>query len=175
LSATKREQAGAVAGHPPVPADGMLHPVPLLGMFLVAVNDHWLKAAFAAWWTGKLSDVAGMLFFPSLLQALVEVVLARAGRAWGPSRRVLVLACFASAVGLAAINLSPAAASAWSHALGALQWPLLAAWAVATGADAPALGVVRAVSDWTDVLAVPAVLASAWAGWRRCAASAIDG
>ncbi len=43
--------------------------VPLLGAAVLTLNDHFLKAAHPSWLTGKLSDVAGMMFFPFLLSA----------------------------------------------------------------------------------------------------------
>jgi hypothetical protein len=43
--------------------------VPLLGAVVLILNDQFLKAAQPSWLTGKLSDVAGMMFFPFLLSA----------------------------------------------------------------------------------------------------------
>jgi hypothetical protein len=34
-------------------------------------NDRYLKFAYPSWWTGKLSDVAGLFFFPLFLCAIV--------------------------------------------------------------------------------------------------------
>ena len=44
------------------------HPWSLLGMFLLGLNDHYLKWEHPSYLTGKLSDVAAMLFFPLLLE-----------------------------------------------------------------------------------------------------------
>lgn len=48
----------------------LLHPVFLTGLFLLLLNDHYLKAAFGNWWTGKLSDFAGVLLLPLLWKAV---------------------------------------------------------------------------------------------------------
>jgi hypothetical protein len=35
-----------------------IHPIPLLAVATMALNDHWLKQRFPSWVTGKLSDFA---------------------------------------------------------------------------------------------------------------------
>lgn len=42
----------------------------ILGLVVLLLNDHYLKAAFGNWYTGKLSDFAGILIFPLFLQFL---------------------------------------------------------------------------------------------------------
>lgn len=42
----------------------------IVGLTVLLLNDHWLKAAFGNWYTGKLSDFAGILIFPLFLQFL---------------------------------------------------------------------------------------------------------
>ena len=79
-----------------VPGDGLLHPIPLVALAVLVLNDHWWKHAAPGAVTGKLSDVAGMAFFPLLLQGLWEIARAWARRAWGPSRRALCVAMIAT-------------------------------------------------------------------------------
>lgn len=79
---------------PPRTGDGLLHPVALAAMAVLGANDHWGKSAFPGLITGKLSDVAGLLFFPLLLEAMAEWGHRAVGRPWGPSRlrgRLLVV------------------------------------------------------------------------------------
>ncbi len=47
-------------------------PLPLGAVIVLLVNDHWLKGTglLPSWLTGKLSDVAGLFFFPILLATL---------------------------------------------------------------------------------------------------------
>jgi hypothetical protein len=48
-----------------------LSPKPLLAMFLMILNDHWLKYLYPNWLTGILSDVMGLYFAPLFLLALM--------------------------------------------------------------------------------------------------------
>ncbi len=47
-----------------------VHPVPALAVITLFLNDVYLKSAFSGWWTGKLSDFAGVFFFPLFLVAV---------------------------------------------------------------------------------------------------------
>ena len=46
----------------------ILHPLCLLSVFLLGLNDHYLKWEHPSYLTGKLSDFAGLVFFPLLLE-----------------------------------------------------------------------------------------------------------
>lgn len=52
----------------------LLHPVTLCSIFLLVLNDHMLKELFPGFITGKLSDVAGMIFFPIVLAAFIQML-----------------------------------------------------------------------------------------------------
>lgn len=145
----------------------MLHPLPLGALVVLLLNDHWWKRAHPSFVTGKLSDVAGLIFFPLLLQAIVEIGQDRAGVRRGPSRRVLLVAIVATAVvfGLA---------KTWSpmNALvrtgdAALRWPLRAIWSVAHHRGVSPLGRSALVRDPSDLAALPAVLAGLGVRRRR--------
>jgi len=153
----------------PVAADGLLHPVALASIGLLILNDHVLKAAFGNALTGKLSDVAGMIFFPLLLQAALEVLRSFLGRPWAPSRVVLVASCAATAIVFSLVNTVPEVAALWSLALGGLQWPFLSVVALIQSHPIPAVRPVVTTVDPTDLVTVPFVLIAAWVGWHRCA------
>lgn len=72
-------------GDAPRWAQHLCHPLPLLAVLLLAVNDHLLKGAglLPAAVTGKLSDLAGLFFFPLLLTALLAAGLRPLGRSPG--------------------------------------------------------------------------------------------
>src|SRR5690554_2970964 len=55
----------------------LTHPVSLAALVVMALNDHILKAQFGSWWTGKMSDVAGLVFFPALLALAIAAVAPR--------------------------------------------------------------------------------------------------
>jgi hypothetical protein len=55
-----------------LPVSAYTHPVSIGALTLLALNDHCLKGSglLPPWVTGKLSDGAGMIFFPLLLVGL---------------------------------------------------------------------------------------------------------
>ncbi len=62
----------------------LVHPLSLTAIAVLVLNDHALKATHPSWWTGKLSDFAGLFFFPFLITLLVGVALpTRASRRTG--------------------------------------------------------------------------------------------
>jgi hypothetical protein len=133
-------------GRAALPAGEFLHPLPLLAVLVLALNDHFLKGArlLPAALTGKLSDVAGLLFFPLLLTAGLDTVAFGVARLGIPldfslRRWKLAAAVAATAAAFVAVKLSP----------------------IAAGAAARALSLVfssRIVADPTDLLALPALL-----------------
>lgn len=158
-----RARAAPVGRPTPVPGDGLLHPLVVTAVALLALNDHWGKAAVPGWVTGKLSDVAGLAFFPLLLQAGWEV--ARRAR---PSTRALAGAVAATALVFTLVKVWPPAAALYRCGLGLLQWPVHALVAWAGERPLPGHRHVALAMDATDLLALPA-LALAWRwGLRRC-------
>ncbi len=51
--------------------DLILNPFFLVGLFLLIINDLYLKSEFGNFLTGKISDFAGLLIFPMFIAALV--------------------------------------------------------------------------------------------------------
>jgi hypothetical protein len=125
-------------------------PVTIAAIAVLVVNDHVLKAAYPGWVTGKLSDVAGLAFFPLLLAAVAERIGSR-------GVRVTVIAAAATGVVFAAVKTVPLAADAYRVGLAALQWPARAIGALVGGRATPGLGEVQLVMDPTDLLALPAL------------------
>jgi hypothetical protein len=142
------------------PPSGLLHPIALAAIALLIVNDHLLKARYPGWLTGKLSDVAGMVFFPLLLRALIVPIL-RLRSDLHPGRELrerLLIACVAlTALLLAAIKLAEPATAACEQLLGALLG-----------------GRVEIVRDPTDLLALPFVLVAPWIARRAERRAAAD-
>ena len=52
----------------------LIHPATLLCIGLLVLNDHLFKAVAPSWSTGKLSDLAGLFFFPFLLAAALGIL-----------------------------------------------------------------------------------------------------
>jgi hypothetical protein len=96
----------------PSAGDALLNPCVLGAIAVLIVNDHVFKAAWPGWWTGKLSDFAGALFFPLLIQAAVELGLRAAGKYDGPSRTALLSGIVITALLFIVTELSAAGAAA---------------------------------------------------------------
>lgn len=123
-------------------ASDLAHPLPLAAVGLLALNDHALKGAgiLPGAVTGKLSDVAGLFFFPLLLAACARKasILIR-GRDIADRRSLAAATAIATGAGFAAVKLVPAV-----NALAAATWGVM-------------------VMDPTDLLALPMIgLAAAW-------------
>ncbi len=50
----------------------ILHPWTIASIVVLLINDQYLKYAYTSWLTGKLSDFAGLVFFPILLEPLIK-------------------------------------------------------------------------------------------------------
>jgi hypothetical protein len=142
---------------PRAPGDGILHPVTIGAMALLILNDHVLKEAFPGVVTGKLSDVAGLAFFPTLLVGLMEVV----------SRKSLPppfvwASVVATGVVFALTKTWEPAAEAYRLVLGCLQWPFRALLFGETQ-----LRRVLLAQDPTDLAALPALFIPLWLGLKR--------
>jgi hypothetical protein len=131
------------------PRSLLARPMPLVAIAVLVVNDHWAKAAHPGVVTGKLSDFAGMVFFPVLVVAAIELVL---GRPWR-SRAVLVSVAAVCLAVFAAMKLSPAAGDLYASVLGHAQWPPRAAAAALAGESIPPAVAVAHTLDPTDLVA----------------------
>ena len=130
----------------------MSHPVVVLAVSVLLVNDHVLKELWPGWVTGKLSDFAGLVFFPILLGAAVQLI------APGRFRTRTLLAGCVAATGLAfaMVQLSPLVGAGYETGLGYLQWPFRFL------ADGSSPMPVVLTQDPTDLIALPAL----WIAWR---------
>jgi hypothetical protein len=146
----------------------ILHPVALGAIGLLILNDHVLKDVWAGTLTGKLSDVAGLVFFPLFVASLWLLAAdGRIGRARQPPITVVAISAAAVAIGFALVKTVVPAAVAYEHALGLLQWPFASALAMLRGGSPVAVRPVDLVMDPTDLLALPAVALAVWLAWDR--------
>jgi hypothetical protein len=112
--------------------------------------------------TGKLSDIAGLVFVPLLL---AEVVVAAGRLAGRPVPRSVPLAAGAAALtglGFALVKTTETGIAAYREGLGAVQWVVSLGFA----RGEPAIA-VAAVADPTDLLALPALVVSRARGPSR--------
>lgn len=150
---------------------GLLDPVAIASLALLILNDHVFKAAARGTAfgvvTGKLSDVAGMVFFPVLVVAGVEL-LGRWQRSWaGPQPRGAVVVAAVVATVFALTKVSTMAGQVYAMAWAIMQWPFRAALALWSDGAVPALRPVAHVVDPTDVVAIVGVLYVVWQTRRR--------
>lgn len=134
-----------------LPAGEFLHPVPLLALLVLVANDWWLKPS--GWApgvvTGKLSDFAGLLFFPLLLTASTNCLalgLHRAGFGldFTLRRYKAAAAIMLTALAFTAVKVCAPCNQLAVDGLGALGFS------------------ARIVLDATDLVALPVLLVS----WR---------
>jgi hypothetical protein len=123
----------------------LTHPSALAAVLVLVANDHVGKPLYPGAWTGKLSDFAGVYFFPFLLCLVLATLWPKL-----PPRR-----CFAACAGITALWFGCAKATYVGHALTLL-------------AVESALGPTRIALDPTDLAALVMLAPAAWL-WRRCA------
>lgn len=153
------------AKEPALPLTLLVRPWPVLAMVLLGLNDHWWKESglLPGWLTGKLSDFAGLFFFPLLLVTLWNLAcdgvngltrkqLLRAS----PTTLQLMVAATATGAFFSAVQIHEPVADWYARAT---AW--LAFWS-----DAPR---VEVTMDPTDILAVPMVFLSFLVGQRAIA------
>ena len=119
-----------------LPVFELANPVSLAAVALLAVNDHLLKGAdvIPGVLTGKISDFAGIFFFPLLLTALLDTLLfvvRRAGDAvhvtinadYRLRRWKLVTACVVTLIAFTSIQLWQPAANIYEQGMCELGFP----------------------------------------------------
>ena len=107
------------------PGDLLVRPLAVVAMMTLIVNDHVLKPRWPGLLTGKLSDLAGLVFLPLLIISLYEVARAAMRRSWRVSERAVLAIVATVALGFAATKLSTAVAATYGDILGWLRWPLI--------------------------------------------------
>jgi hypothetical protein len=90
--------------------DFFLNPIPCTAVSVMVLNDHYLKRAYPGALTGKLSDFAGVFFFPLLFAAiwtsLEWVTLQSLSRA-GLTRPKLLVGVTLTAMAMLLLKLLP--------------------------------------------------------------------
>lgn len=148
------------------PGDFLLDPVSLIAIAVLILNDWYVKQHWPGFISGKLSDLAGLIFFPLLLVALAELAVMVLRRPWRATRTTFVIMSLVVAAAFAATKAIEPVRDLDEVVLGWLRWLPIAAYRAAV--NAPTGSPVRheVVADLTDLLAVPCVLAAIWIGSR---------
>jgi hypothetical protein len=140
----------------------MIHPIVAVAVALLLVNDHVLKALWPGALTGKLSDIAGMIFFPLFLLSVQELLSRTLRRTMQPSRRQLAMWILIVGIGFTAVNIIPIAGDWYRWTWGVLGSPL-------RGSATP----VVLTQDVGDLAALP-FLGIAWLVGAKRVSRAID-
>lgn len=131
--------------------DPLLHPAFLVALAALWLNDHTWKLEHPGWWTGKISDFAGLLMLPVLVHALLR----RLGRG---SRRTTAAFTVLGGVWFSLANLWAPGQLVFEHVFGLLRWLPTAFVAGLGGQGLPPLHAVSLTPDPSDLLALPMIV-----------------
>jgi hypothetical protein len=122
------------------------HPATWLSIALLLINDHILKGIYPSWVTGKLSDFAGLFFFPFIVGAVFSLLLSRFNI---PTKRIG--------------QISFGFVGIWFITLKIFPWVNL----MTTSLASKLVGYpTRFIMDPTDLVALSAMI-PAWMIWRQ--------
>jgi len=150
-----------------VPGDALLDPVAIAAIGLLLLNDHVLKALWPGALTGKLSDFAGLAFFPLLLVGAWELVAARLERPEADRATAVAIAVAATAIAFALVKTTAIGADAYAWGLGGAQWLTHLCLTAIGGGAAGSILPVTVARDPTDLLALTALVIPLAIGRRR--------
>jgi hypothetical protein len=142
-------------------------PVSVLSLIVLVVNDHFLKDRYHNAVTGKLSDAAGMVFFPLFIAAAIEVGVSLATRRrWRFSPVGVTVSVVASGAAFTLTKLWSPAADAYRILTAATEWPFFAVKSLITGSAIPGVAGTHLVHDLGDLVVLPILLIPWWFGTR---------
>lgn len=122
----------------------MLHPVAILALVVLVLNDRVLKEAFGNVITGKLSDVAGLVVFPLVVLSIIDHSTALAGRQAVTLTRTMPWVLVVTAAVFSGVQLFDPVTAAFDSSLTAMWRPS------------------HSTQDPTDLLALPALFVALW-------------
>ncbi len=136
-----------------------MHPVALAALGLVILNDRVLKVHHPSAVTGKLSDFAGLVYFPLFVVAAAEGIrwLLRR-RPWELGPRSVASVAVATGIAMVLIKTWGPAAEFYRSYLGVVLWPAYVIGDVVQGRGLPEVRQFGLVQDVTDLIALPALL-----------------
>lgn len=152
------------------PGAALLHPIALISLVVLVLNDHVLKRVDPGTLSGKLSDFAGVVLLPLFLHAAFEVTVARARRAPPSpalSNRVLGVCLVLGLAAFALPEIWPAAEAVYRYGFGIAHYPFRAVAALLSQRPVPPVLPVHATADVTDLLALPMGFVAYAVGRRR--------
>lgn len=125
----------------------LVHPITLAAIILLLLNDHYLKQNHPSGWTGKLSDIAGLIFAPIICTAVLACLIPPSNHL--QEKFVAIVAFTLTGSIFALSNLLPIANRLTEQV-----------WAFFAGAN------VQMWQDSSDLLTLPALLIG-WHIWQH--------
>ncbi len=132
-----------------------MRPVCIVALVAVVANDRWLKVDHPGILSGKVSDFAGLIYFPLLIVALMEAVrfLIR-WRPWELTYRAVVIATVIVGVAFALIKTWNPASDFYRNVMGYFFWPGFAVVDALNGAPIPGVRPIFLAQDHWDLIAL---------------------
>ena len=124
LLAMRESDAVEIPGRQRWPGDLLLQPVSIAALILVIINDRWLKVDHPGLVSGKISDFAGLIYFPLLLVSLLEAarfVVRR--RTWELTPRAVLIASSIVGIAFVLIKTWAPASEIYREVMGYFFWP----------------------------------------------------
>lgn len=140
----------------PIPGDLLLHPVPIVALAVVIVNDRWLKVHHPGIVSGKLSDFAGLVYFPLFVASAFELArwIIRRDR-WMIGPRFVDTVTVITGTVFALAKIWHPWAEAYRSVFGVVWWPVDTLGSFVRGDGFAPLGRLGLVQDPTDLVALP--------------------
>lgn len=133
----------------------------------VILNDRVLKVHSPSWFTGKLSDFAGLVYFPLFVVAAMEAVRWLVSRRrWQLGPRSVVAVCIVVGLAMVLIKTWGPAAEFYRSSLGVVLWPAYVLGDLVQGGGPPSVRRVGLVEDRSDLVALVALVAPVWVSFR---------
>lgn len=146
-----------MAGQAKTRGDFLLSPIFLASLGLLLINDFLLKPNYPSPLTGILSDLAGMVFFPILFVAVVELLaILLPGRPFARPRWFWI-ATAVTAFLLVVVKFTDVGQEMYRALVAPLMNTPIADFTIGGGG---------AVSDPWDLLALSLAPIPIWVGWR---------
>jgi len=145
------------------PGDLLIHPVAVAALVVVIVNDRVLKVDHPSELSGKLSDFAGLIYFPLFVVAAIEAVrwIVRRG-AWTLTPRAVEVTTAITGVCFVLIKVWPPAGEVYRIGVGMAYWPFDAVTALARGDGIPNPARISLTEDLTDLVAIVCLAVPVW-------------
>lgn len=151
-----------------MPGTLMLLPVSVLSLAVLVINDHFLKQRYHDLLTGKLSDGAGLVFFPLFLASLTEVLLSIVIRKqWCIPKRGLGICILATGAVFGLTKTFTPIGHIYRTLIAVMEWPFFAVESKLRGSVVPGVSGTHLVHDLTDLLVLPLLIVPWWFGRQK--------